>query len=592
MDLGSGLTHFTVFDSDWSWLDTHPLYTQTNQDLGVGISNENIQSTYSPFGALNPDTGFLGPVSTPDVNFEGAEIGLSNGNSPLSPPHSEIPSPSIGYTGSYLRHGTPGNFPLSYPSSGVNTPPRGLPRRRSRYFVPRSGSKQRTAPVMIPTASQTDQSLNPMQRWQESPPEDEPASMTAIMDAVNNAVTQDKARLSDYASTASEPNSYGSLDAFRHHRGRPSSTSGESGTSMSSKFSGASHRSAGSGLSPSASLSHKSQSKSQSRVGKTRQTKTSQDTKRRFCCTFCCDRFKSKYDWARHEKSLHLNLEKWVCTPFGAVVFSPTTSRTHCAYCHALEPNPEHLSEHNHLACQGNNPHFLRKDHLAQHLRHTHKLKVMPLIDDWKIAGPDVSSRCGFCDITMSTWAERIEHLAGHFRSGVTMKQWRGDHGFAPYIAAQVKNWMPPYMIGSESHSLIPFSATDYNVRDHLDQITARVHGEETFTEQTELPALDEIPPRSQLSSFTEVLTKHLSQYAQRQMKLGIVPTDEMFQRESRRIVYDTEDSWNQSIADNSEWLDAFRRLHCQPVQITEHARANFESGVPFEVAGPSHHGE
>lgn len=172
------------------------------------------------------------------------------------------------------------------------------------------------------------------------------------------------------------------------------------------------------------------------------------------------------------------------------------------------------------------------------------------------------------------------------------MKQWRGDHGFAPYIAAQVKNWMPPYMIGSESHSLIPFSATDYNVRDHLDQITARVHGEETFTEQTELPALDEIPPRSQLSSFTEVLTKHLSQYAQRQMKLGIVPTDEMFQRESRRIVYDTEDSWNQSIADNSEWLDAFRRLHCQPVQMAEHAQANFENGVPFEMAGPSHHGE
>ncbi|KAJ5743069.1 hypothetical protein N7533_010171 [Penicillium manginii] len=597
-----------VFDSDWGWLDTssNPLYySQANQGPvdGLGITNEqqHIQPIYSPFDYLSPDTGFLGSVSTSDVNLEGAEIGLSTstGNSPLSPLQSGTYSPSMGYVSPYMQHGTPRNPPLSHPPSGVNTPPRGLPRRRSRYFMPRSTSKQTSNPIMIPSAPQTEQSLDPMQRWQESPPEDEPASMSAIMDAVNNAVIQDNARLSDYPSTASETNSRGgSIDAFRQHRGRPSSTSGDSGTSISSKFSGASHRSAGSGVSG-GSLSHKSQA----RVGKSRQTrgqikgqtkgqtKASQDTRRRYCCTFCCDRFKSKYDWARHEKSLHLNLEKWVCTPFGGVVFSSTTNRTHCAYCHALEPSSEHLSLHNHLACQGNNPEFRRKDHLTQHLRHTHKLKVMPLIDDWKIAGPAVSSRCGFCETTMSTWAERIEHLAGHFRGSTTMKEWRGDHGFAPFIAAQVKNWMPPYMIGSESHSLIPFSATDYNVRDHLNQISARVHDEETFTEQVDLPTLDEIPPRSQLSSFTEVLTKHLSQYAQRQMKLGIVPTDEMFQRESRRIVYDTEDSWNQSIADNSEWLDAFRRLHCQPMQMAESSQVD-ENGLPHEMAGSSYAAE
>ncbi|KAJ5099873.1 hypothetical protein N7532_006874 [Penicillium argentinense] len=440
---------------------------------------------------------------------------------------------------------------------------------------------------MIPSAPPQDQSLDPMQRWQESPPEDEPASMSAIMDAVHNAVIEGNARLTDYPSTASEANSRESFDAFRRHRGRPSrpsSTSGESGTSMSSKFSGASHRSAGSGLSPSGSLRRKSHS----RVGKPRQTKASQDPRRRYCCTFCCDRFKSKYDWARHEKSLHLNLEMWMCTPFGGVVFSQTTNRTHCAYCHALEPNSEHLALHNHLVCQGNSPGFRRKDHLVQHLRHTHKLEVMPIIDDWKIPGPAVSSRCGFCDKTMNTWTERAEHLAGHFRDGVTMKEWRGDHGFAPSIAAQVKNWMPPYMIGSESHSMIPFSATDYNVKDHLNQISARVHGEKGFDEQTDLPALNEDLPKSQLSSFTEVLTRHLSQYAQRQMKLGIIPTDEMFQRESRRIVYDTDDSWNQSIADNTEWLNAFRRLHCQPPELSRDTAQPGDDDVRAQSMGAS----
>jgi hypothetical protein len=39
------------------------------------------------------------------------------------------------------------------------------------------------------------------------------------------------------------------------------------------------------------------------------------------------------------------------------------------------------------------------------------------------------------------------------------------------------------------------------------------------------------------------------------------MPTDEMFQRESRRVMFDDEeDSWNQTLADNQQWLDAFRQ--------------------------------
>jgi hypothetical protein len=70
---------------------------------------------------------------------------------------------------------------------------------------------------------------------------------------------------------------------------------------------------------------------------------------------------------------------------------------------------------------------------------------------------------------------------------------------------------------------------------------------------------------QSELSSFTQILTMHLSRYAQAQMKQGVVPTDDMFQQESRRLLYDCEDSWNQTAADNDQWLSAFRRLHCQP---------------------------
>jgi hypothetical protein len=38
------------------------------------------------------------------------------------------------------------------------------------------------------------------------------------------------------------------------------------------------------------------------------------------------------------------------------------------------------------------------------------------------------------------------------------------------------------------------------------------------------------------------------------------VPTDEMFQRESRRVLYqDADDEWNQTVADDPEWIRQFR---------------------------------
>lgn len=172
----------------------------------------------------------------------------------------------------------------------------------------------------------------------------------------------------------------------------------------------------------------------------------------------------------------------------------------------------------------------------------------------------------------MNNWDERVDHIAEHFRKGSTMRDWRGEHGFPPEIAERVTNALPPYLIGSESQSMIPFSATNVHVRDHFAQISSRANWNEEGNrsancEKTQVAAPAETPndsiSRSELSSFTEILTLHLSHYAQRQMTSGVIPTDEMFQQEARRVLYDSEDSWNQTIADNPEWLSAFRNLHC-----------------------------
>ncbi|PYI12329.1 hypothetical protein BO78DRAFT_356249 [Aspergillus sclerotiicarbonarius CBS 121057] len=434
------------------------------------------------------------------------------------------------------------------PDISTVNPARQLPRRRSRYLT----RNQQASPIVIPNAS----TLDPMERWRNSPPEEEPALIPDILDALKTA-PQDM-----HGSRNSNP--------FRHYRRAASTTSGES--SASSRDSQQSGRSSSSAQNPLAVQGRRRRI----RVGKPTPKQSSIKEQRRYCCTFCCDRFKSKYDWARHEKSLHVTLEAWYCAPFGATILSPTHET--CAFCGAIDPDSAHLLEHAAAACEsesGTRRSFRRKDHLVQHLRLVHNVTPPRDLDSWKIGQPAISSRCGICNQALRTWEQRVDHLAEHFRTGSTMADWRGEHEFPPGFAAQVVNALPPYLIGSESSSLIPFSATNCDVQDHFAQISSRARWDSTDQEANEIVApvapsvplpLQTIAPGvapEQLSSFTQVLTLHLSRFAQEQMKRGVVPSDELFQQESRRLLYDSEDTWNQTIADNPEWLSAFRGLHC-----------------------------
>lgn len=428
------------------------------------------------------------------------------------------------------------------PNNGQNR--RTLPRRRSRYHMSRS--VQESTPTYIPMSS----ALDPMQRWQESPPEDEPASLTAIMNAMGDIPP---------SSSDSAHSLHRSSNAFRHHRRAPSTTSAESTPSSTDSA----WSSAG------GSTSRHSRNR-RSRVTK---VKANDGKPRIFCCTFCCDRFRTRYEWVRHEKSLHLNLETWYCAPFGSSVFSPITGRQHCAYCNALDPSPGHLTEHNHEECQTLSKElrsFNRKDHLVQHLRHFHHVQTIPLIDDWKIETKNITSRCGFCSETMSNWDERTDHLAKHFRRGFTMKDWKGEHEFPPSIAAHLKNAYPPYLLGWESESIVPFSATSTDVRHQYAQVSSRVFAAEREEAGSDPSLGFPDPNKSEFDNFLNVFTRHLGRYARGQMKQGIVPTDEMFQKESRRVLFDGEDAWDQTIADNPDWLSAFRRLHCEPIEQRE----------------------
>jgi hypothetical protein len=231
---------------------------------------------------------------------------------------------------------------------------------------------------------------------------------------------------------------------------------------------------------------------------------------------------------------------------------------------------------HNHNNCHagGEPPVFSRKDHLVQHLRLVHHVTTLPIIKDWKIEAPPMISRCGFCDLTMHTWRQRVDHLTQHFHEGKTMENWQGDHGFEPSIAAQVTNAIPPYALATESKSFSPFSATAPDSWDHVKQMKQffdeRDYGEEDHGgargNEACAPQIPESGNAGDVSragfSSMEWITLGLGRYARWQMSQGVIPTDEMFQNEARRLIYGSEDGWEQTIADNRQWLASFRSEH------------------------------
>ena len=296
-------------------------------------------------------------------------------------------------------------------------------------------------------------------------------------------------------------------------------------------------------------------------------TKSVDDGKKRiFQCTFCTDTFRSKYDWTRHEKSLHLSLEKWNCAPLGPVIMDQSTGINTCVYCLATNPSTSHIENHGHRQCEEKGHEartFYRKDHLRQHLRLMHGSELLPHMDAWKSVAANINSRCGFCDQRFTVWQDRVDHIAAHFKDGVKMASWRGCRGLDPAVAAHVLNAMPPYLIGVESKSTNPFTATNPSnppLLDAIYDIGLNVENVATVADSL-LPQAH--PPVPSKATCWEILTIHLGTYVRSQAELGHNLSDEMLQREGRRILYgDPDDTWNQTAADNPEWLELFKKAH------------------------------
>lgn len=514
-------------------------------------------------------------------------------------------------------------------------------RRRQKARPKRAASpslRPSTAAINIPS-DRNWESMNPFERWKHSPPENEPAPLTAIAKAVENFDPPEPPSLSSsYGARKQDSNgSSGSFSIFR----APSTTSLETGFTNFSSGSAQSLNSAwshGSRNSLNSFNSLNSNSKKDRRRHRVPPRMPKPDlnsaSQRLFQCTFCTDRFKSKYDWSRHEKSLHLSLEKWICAPLGDVIACSASGQRKCVYCDALDPTAEHLETHNHSACEEKGLEartFYRKDHLRQHLRLMHSCKMTPSMENWKSEVTYIKSRCGFCAQEFTKWQDRADHLAKEFRNGAQMKDWKGCRGLEAHVAAQVTNAMPPYLIANESKSPFPFSASNTaSMAHHTLYLTspdleaaiptaasctggfyAQEWGDVSLQAAGYTPHSDPLlptttttsgpsitpstwtsnlttahsssttaptspqqtpgdssssgsnpPPNSSTATCWEILTLRLGRFAQQQMEQGGSVPDELLQRQARRILYGDDDPWNQTAADNPEWLALFKKAH------------------------------
>ncbi|KAF4459354.1 c2h2 type zinc finger containing [Fusarium albosuccineum] len=297
---------------------------------------------------------------------------------------------------------------------------------------------------------------NPLQRWVDSPPENEPASARDIARAI---ISQKEER------TDHESNFMTHEDTSSVSIGYATSTSGTGTASVAHTSSAHSHG------------SNRSSTFLREQRKQRRKPRHGQNTPQHgpvliqapkpFQCTFCPETFKTKYDWQRHEKSLHLSPDRWICTPGVGWMLNPATNQICCVFCGQPDPDDAHLeSRHNYSACHEEvveTKTFYRKDHLNQHLKLVHHVQFLDWsMNSWKVSTPDLRSRCGFCGITIHNWSNRVDHLGQHFKTGSTMADWKGGWGFDASVLDRLEGAIPP------SYELITWEL-NYFITNYMD---------------------------------------------------------------------------------------------------------------------------
>ncbi|PKY02009.1 hypothetical protein P168DRAFT_328997 [Aspergillus campestris IBT 28561] len=416
----------------------------------------------------------------------------------------------------------------------------GLNKTQISNWFTNSRRRRGTSMASTPDTSSCENSiLSPLERWKHSPPENEAAATSDIMRALEEPPCS-------FEEAAPRSTSLGALSSRSSRSsfilGAPSMSSCEQSQSSGSEASfQQSHRYPRRPPTPIPGMGPRRRRRKPPRpVPRPKDRKA--PGKCLYQCTFCSDTFGSKYDWQRHEKALHLPVDRWHCAPGGGIC--EVDGVRVCVFCFAQNPDSQHLESHNYHSCRQRPPElrtFSRKDHLRQHLRLTHNVDYDPSMEHWRHLTTRVISRCGFCETNFTTWDARVDHLAEHFKNGVDMDQWKGDWGFEPDVERLVTHAMPPYLLGQERRTMDP-----WKISEALQSV------------EDELPSLNANVPNA-FNRYTG-LRDALLAYLRDQAAMSINPSDQMIQDHARQVAYEGNDYWNSTYADDLRWLEALRR--------------------------------
>uniref|UniRef100_A0A093UPH1 Putative homeobox protein Meis3-like 1 n=1 Tax=Talaromyces marneffei PM1 TaxID=1077442 RepID=A0A093UPH1_TALMA len=265
--------------------------------------------------------------------------------------------------------------------------------------------------------------MSPFQRWRNSPPEDGHAPLDLVKQAAN---------LQPHSSSI--PSSDLDTDQLKLHNSYDSRSTSTFASSTAYSDSSESISSFDTFPSTDSQLLEQGLG-SVPNIGPPTSKLSSDTSSMRYQCTFCTSSFKRKSDWCRHEISIHVQLDMWVCQPQDSTIWNFDSIHQQCTYCGINLPSQEHIASHDFESCAerplGERT-FARKDHLLQHLKKFHGCHKWSgqCLDLHRSRRKTLNSRCGFCAETFVTWNERVDHLVRHFKQGSQMKEWIGDWGF------------------------------------------------------------------------------------------------------------------------------------------------------------------
>ena len=147
-----------------------------------------------------------------------------------------------------------------------------------------------------------------------------------------------------------------------------------------------------------------------------------------YWCTICEDRcsYKIISDWRKHEKG---HVDTYVCMLMGPV--DKADGYVTCSLCGLSNPNEQHLSAHKTHTCGPGVPGSFfckRRVDLIRHTMKCHgvqtKARAEAIADMWKETTKKQACSCGFCVCPLSTFGDRLKHIAAHFERGQTLDDW------------------------------------------------------------------------------------------------------------------------------------------------------------------------